>query len=117
MRRALPFALLLASSFAVGDGKVDVTGRYQSNWDEVRLVQRGSHVTGTYVCCGGGTIEGDVIEDRVLRYRWHEPRGAGDGHGVWRIEGDHLEGTWGFGKSVDDGGPWTLDRAGSQLAR
>ena len=88
--------------------RIDVSGTYTSNWDDVRLVQDGSRVKGTYVCCGGGTIDG-FIEGRVLRFHWHEPRGAGDGDGIWRITSSgRLEGNWGFGQSVDDGGPWTL---------
>jgi len=105
-------ALVIAVAFplaALAARPVDVTGVYQSNWDVVRLVQHGKHVTGTYVCCGGGTIDGEIVEDRILRYRWHEPRGAGDGIGVWKLEGDRLDGTWGR-KTVDDGGPWTLSR-------
>ena len=113
--RIFSVAILLSASLAIGDTTPNVTGRYHSNWDEVRLHQRGARVTGTYVCCGGGTIEG-VIEGRTLHYRWHEPRGAGDGRGVWTIEGDKLDGSWGFGDSETNGGPWTLDRTGAQIA-
>lgn len=115
MRRPLPaLVLLLVSLVAVAQAgtsarRLDVTGTYASNWDEVKLVQDGDRVTGTYVCCGGGTIEGRIIEGRVLRYRWSEPRGAGHGEGVWTIEKNgRLVGTWGHGQSTDDGGPWTL---------
>lgn len=117
--RLVSVAVLLSAalaSLALGDSSANVTGRYRSNWDEVRLHQRGSHVTGTYVCCGGGTIDG-VIEGRVLHYRWHEPHGAGDGHGTWTISGDTLDGTWGFGDSESNGGPWTLQRTGAQIAQ
>jgi hypothetical protein len=99
--------------------RINITGNYSSNWDEVSLVQDGDRVSGQYVCCGGGTIEGRVIEDRIIRYSWSEPRGAGTGKGVWRIAKDgRLDGTWGHGESVDDGGPWTLvpKRASHQIA-
>jgi hypothetical protein len=90
--------------------RIDVTGVYQSNWNEVRLVQRGDVVTGTYVCCGGGTIEGRIFEGRVLRYRWREPHTAG--RGVWHIKSpDRLEGTWGHGTDEASGGRWDLERA------
>src|SRR5678815_3862764 len=56
--------------------RVDVTGDYTSNWDEVHLVQEGDKIHGTYVCCGGGTIEGRIIEGRIIKYEWDEPRGA-----------------------------------------
>ncbi len=113
MARVVSFVALVGFAFTAEAGTssrtVNITGTYSSNWDEVKLVQDGDKVTGTYVCCGGGTIEGRIIEGRVLRYRWHEPKGAGAGSGVWKIGSDgRLDGTWGFGKSTDDGGPWTL---------
>jgi hypothetical protein len=91
---------------------VDVTGVFQSNYDEVRLEQRGSHITGTYVCCGGGTIEGRIT-GRVIHYRWSG--GGGDGGlGVWTAISRHeLVGTWGSGDSEEDGGEWNLTRVGS----
>jgi hypothetical protein len=95
---------------------VDVTGRYQSNWDEVRLVQDGDRVRGTYVCCGGGVIEGR-LRGRTLTYRWTQP--GAEGRGVWSVREDgRLDGTWGHAASADDGGDWNLTRAGrdQQLA-
>ncbi len=87
-----------------------VTGSYHSNWDDVKLVQDGDRVHGTYVCCQGGTIEGRVVEGRVLHYVWRQP--GGSGRGVWTIVGDHLEGTWGWGRSETDGGRWDLTHIG-----
>jgi hypothetical protein len=72
----------------------------------VRLTQDGDRVRGTYVCCGGGTIEGRIIEGRTVRYRWKQP--GGEGMGVWTIEGDQLRGTWGWNRDDDDGGRWDL---------
>ena len=105
--------LLLTFSVASADAPtqraVDITGTYSSNWDDVQLVQDGTRVRGSYVCCGGGTIEGRIIEGRVIKFHWHEPRGAGDGSGVWTITAaGRLEGTWGHGQSATDGGPWNL---------
>lgn len=104
----LQLVLALLLSFST---KINVTGEYSSNWDTVDLVQEGSRVTGTYICCGGGTIEGRIIEGRVIRYRWREPNGAGQGEGIWVItKSGRLEGTWGSGQSDSDGGPWNLER-------
>jgi hypothetical protein len=69
------------------------------------LTQDGDRVYGTYVCCGGGTIEGR-IERRTLRYTWRQPGGSGDG--VWTIHPGRLDGTWGIGASDRDGGRWDL---------
>jgi hypothetical protein len=94
---------------ATADPRVEVTGQYRSNWDDVRLVQDGDRVTGTYVCCGGGTIEGRIVEGRTVRYRWKQP--GGTGLGVWTIRGGRLDGTWGSGQRDRDGGRWDLERA------
>ena len=107
---ALSFALPLA---AAAGHQSSITGRYTSNWDDVQLTQDGDRVRGTYVCCGGGTIEGRIIEGRTLRYHWSSS--SGEGMGVWKIEGDHLRGTWGWNRDDDDGGRWDLVRA-SQIA-
>jgi hypothetical protein len=88
--------------------QVNITGSYSSNWDDVRLVQDGDRVQGTYVCCGGGTIEGRIIEGRTLRYVWRQP--SGWGLGVWKIDSKHLDGTWGTGQNEANGGRWDLER-------
>lgn len=119
LTRCLALALVLAPLGAIADrsgptgltrsAKLDISGVFQSNWDEVRLAQRGDVVTGTYVCCGGGTIEGRIVEGRVLRYRWRQP--GGEGRGVWLIQNaDRLEGTWGSGQDEASGGRWDLER-------
>ncbi|MCX5741618.1 MAG: hypothetical protein NT062_03860 [Proteobacteria bacterium] len=104
--------LVMLAGVAVSDralrSRPDVTGRYQSNWDVVELVQHGDRVSGTYACCGGGTIEGRVVEDRVIRFVWKQPAGAG--RGTWTIGPDRLDGTWGSGGSESSGGRWDLTR-------
>lgn len=107
--RCLPLVMMVAISAASASSQVDVGGEYASNWDDVRLVQQGSYVHGTYVCCGGGTIEGRIYEGRVVRYHWKQA-GGGEGEGVWEIDGSRLEGTWGSGQSDDDGGRWDLEK-------
>jgi hypothetical protein len=109
-RSSFMLRVALAVSFALplvaAAGPSSISGRYNSNWDEVRLTQDGDRVHGTYVCCGGGTIEGRIIEGRTVRYRWKQP--GGEGMGVWTIEGDQLRGTWGWNRDDDDGGRWDL---------
>lgn len=106
--RILPVVMMVAVAAASASPQVDVTGEYTSNWDDVRLVQEGVYVRGTYVCCGGGTIEGRIYRGRVLRYHWRQP--GSEGEGVWEIKGGRLEGTWGTGDSDRDGGRWDLER-------
>jgi hypothetical protein len=113
--RLLPLCMMVTVAAASTSSSVDVTGAYTSNWDDVQLVQEGNYVHGTYVCCGGGTIEGRIYEGRVIRYHWKQAGGS-EGEGVWEIVApDRLEGTWGSGTSDDDGGRWDLAR-GTSLA-
>ena len=102
---------VVSSAFATETPRrqVNVNGTYDSNWDLVTLRQDGDRVSGTYVCCGGGTIEGRVYQNRVIRYHWKQP--GGEGEGIWEIVSpDKLEGTWGIGQSDSDGGRWDLTR-------
>jgi hypothetical protein len=89
-----------------------ITGTYHSNYDDVTLSQDGNRVYGTYVCCGGGTIEGKIIEGRAIRYVWRQP--SGWGMGMWKIGKGSLEGTWGTNQSETDGGRWDLQRVTSK---
>lgn len=101
--------LTVSRAFALDGARgPDVTGSYHSNWDDVKLVQDGTRVHGTYVCCGGGTIEGKIIEGRTLRYTWRS--GGGWGLGVWTIGADRLDGTWGSAQHESNGGRWDLVR-------
>lgn len=108
--RSLALTLLVVIPFVAraSGTPVDVTGDYHSNYEDVRLDQRGDRVHGTYTCCGGGTIDGKV-RGRILRYRWDGSNGD-KGHGVWHIDSDRLDGTWGTLDSEDDGGAWNLER-------
>jgi hypothetical protein len=102
-------ALLVSGSIAFAVGPNDtVTGSYHSNYDDVKLFQDGNRIRGTYVCCGGGTIEGKIIEGRTIKYVWRQP--SGWGRGVWTIESGHLGGTWGTADNETDGGSWDLKR-------
>jgi hypothetical protein len=118
MQRLAVIAILAFApvAFAITPQSRRVTGTYHSNWDDVTLVQDGDRVHGTYVCCGGGTIEGRIIEGRTLRYMWRQP--SATGMGVWRISDGRLDGTWGSGQSDSDGGRWdlTIAKPKSQIA-
>ena len=110
--RAVPLLLVVAIAVANAGSQVDVTGEWASNYDDVKLVREGNYVHGTYVCCGGGTIEGRIYDGHVIRYHWKQP--SAEGEGVWEIvSSTRLEGTWGSGQSDADGGRWDLDRKSS----
>lgn len=119
-RRAVLVALLCGSVAVVAPAlasapRVDVAGSYTSNWGDVELTQRGNRIRGTYVCCGGGTIEGTLHNNGTIHFRWRQP--DGEGRGVWTVDANGgLEGTWGWDQSASDGGPWNLARAKAELA-
>jgi hypothetical protein len=88
-----------------------IAGTWDSTYGNVRITQQGNRVSGQYPCCGGGTFKGRIVEGFV-KFHWSEPRGAGEGEGVWRIKKDGtLEGSWGRGQSDTDGGEWNLWRS------
>jgi hypothetical protein len=109
MRTVVAAGLLLGYSLAIADiPRLRVTGSWDSNYGEVSLQQHDGIVTGQYPCCGGGSLEGHV-DGTTIYFRWHEPRGAGEGIGVWRLNArtGGLEGSWGH-RSDSDGGVWNL---------
>lgn len=116
LRRSILALAVLAPVVALASPRlrIDLSGTYTSNYGEVRLVHDGARVRGTYACCGGGTLDGRVTDERVIRYRWAQP--GTSGYGVWTIGRGTLTGTWGTGTSEDDGGRWDLARA-TELAQ
>lgn len=112
--RCLPLIMMVSVAAASGSARVDVTAEYASNWDDVRLEQDGNQVFGSYVCCGGGKIEGRIINrGSEIRYHWEALDGSSGGMGRWTIDGDRLEGTWGSGQDDHDGGRWDLVKKSS----
>jgi len=84
---------------------VDLTGRYDSKFGQVRLEQSGRRIVGTYDY-DGGRLEG-TIDGNVIRFAWTERSGAG--RGVWVVAStSQLIGTWGTGDDDIGGGGWTL---------
>ncbi len=98
--------------------EIQLGGTWDSTYGEVKLTQTGNQIHGTYKCCGGGTLDGYIRRDEV-RFHWKEPRGAGEGEGVWRVQRDgSLQGSWGTSQSDSNGSTWNLWRPRrSQLAQ
>lgn len=114
-RIALASLVALLTSNAVAEQKtVVIAGTWDSTYGEVQLTQQGNRIKGVYPCCGGGTLEGRIIENRVVKFHWVEPQGAGEGDGIWHLRGGKLEGSWGRGQSETDGGTWNLWRPNQQ---
>ncbi len=75
---------------------------------QVRLVQQGNKVLGTFADLGG-EIEGTITGNRI-KFRWFSGTGSGGGQGNWKIVsgGDEIVGTWADGWRGS--GAWNLSR-------
>lgn len=99
--------------------ELQLGGTWDSTYGEVTLTQTGNQIRGAYRCCGGGTLDG-YLRGSEVRFHWKEPRGAGEGEGVWRVQRDgSLQGSWGTGQSDTNGSTWNMwrPRRSSQLAQ
>ena len=84
-----------------------IAGGYDSNYGRVHIEQNGTTITGTYECCGGGTIRGRLdVHTGTIKYQWRQP--GATGRGVWRLVDNRLVGEWGYGQSQNSGGAWNL---------
>jgi len=106
---------LATSASSVADARrprvqPSIAGTWDSTYGEVRVTQQGDRIHGEYACCGGGTVDG-YVTGALVKFHWREPRGAGEGEGVWRIQRDGtLQGSWGMGQSDSNGSAWNLWR-------
>ena len=89
---------------------VTFDGRWDSNFHEMRLHQRGRHVSGT-VGYKDGAISGELDGD-VLHFIWNQKENRQHGKGWLQIssDGQKLEGRWGYADSDEDGGRWWAER-------
>ena len=91
---------------------------YSSQFEHMYLRQTGDDVRGIYAYKNGGTLEG-VANGNLLNFTWIDP---GDkesatrsiiGKGYLQLvkEGDKvvLRGEWGYGESMQGGGPWEAE--------
>lgn len=83
----------------------NIAGSYDSNYGEVVLQQSGARITGSYQCCGGGTIRG-YMRGNTINFTWQQP--GATGQGVWTYKNGRLTGTWGYDSSATSGGAWNL---------
>lgn len=93
------------------------TGEWRTSWGPMQLVQQGATVTGDYTYQNQGVeVLGHLsgtVSGLQLDFDWDEPPGGGgQGRGtfVMSADGHAFEGTWGKGKSRNDGGVWTGTR-------
>lgn len=82
----------------------DLSGLWDSNVGKVKLVQRGSDITGKYEYCASGWVGelvGSIVECRVVfRFRWIV-RPEIWGVGYWDFRAGKLDGKWFYHDEAD----------------
>ncbi|MCA9537463.1 MAG: hypothetical protein KC620_01165 [Myxococcales bacterium] len=95
---------------------------YSAEFGDMRLVQNGNDVTGTYEHPRGPDHNGRVkgrVEGDLLRIEWVQPGNPIAavqplrGRAWFRLKqgGNFMEGQWGYDDSESDGGPWKAEKS------
>ena len=83
----------------------DVSGTYETNYNDFHLRQEGTSVTGCYEW-DEGVLNGG-IEDRIMKFTWIEPGQKGPAIMVFASDGEKFFGLWWHEGSEDSqGGIW-----------
>lgn len=83
----------------------DVSGTYETNYNDFHLRQQGTSITGCYEW-DEGVLNGG-IEDRILKFTWIEPGQKGPAIMVFASDGEKFFGLWWYeGKEDSQGGIW-----------
>lgn len=100
----------LPSPGRLPDGKT-FTGRWDSNWGLMTLVQSGRHLHGRYAGFRNGSVSGRVDGD-LLIFRWTQEESRQFGRGYLQLmpSGNTLEGRWGYQRDRFKGGRWWARR-------
>ena len=87
-------------------------GTWDSNWGQVVLIQKGTHVSGQYKGFRNGSVSGD-LDGNVFIFKWtqRESQQWGRGYLKMKPDGNALEGRWGYKKNYTNGGRWWANRA------
>jgi outer membrane protein OmpA-like peptidoglycan-associated protein len=83
----------------------DVSGTYETNYNDFHLRQQGTSVTGCYEY-DEGVLNGG-IEDRIMKFTWIEPGQKGPAIMVFTSDGEKFFGLWWYeGREDSPGGIW-----------
>lgn len=100
---------------STGDSPSEWAGTWDSEqWGEMKLMQKGNTVTGTY-SWDEGKIEG-TVSGNMLRGTWSEspsyspPDDAGDFEFTLSADGNSFSGHWRYGSDDDWDGDWTAEK-------
>lgn len=108
--------LRLRPVYLIAHTRGTFTGTWEATFGVLRMVQRGTRVTGNYVS-NNGRLDGTVGRDGLLRFNWFENEetgGGGNGSGRFRLseDGESFAGTWNSALNDADGAgsAWTGKR-------
>ena len=83
----------------------DVSGTYETNYNDFHLRQEGTSVTGCYEYKEG--ILNGGIEDRIMKFTWIEPGQKGPAIMIFTSDGEKFFGLWWYeGREDSQGGIW-----------
>jgi outer membrane protein OmpA-like peptidoglycan-associated protein len=83
----------------------NVSGTYETNYNDFHLRQEGTSVTGCYEY-NKGLLSGG-IEGRIMKFTWREPGSKGPAIMVFTSDGEKFIGRWWYeGKEDSPGGIW-----------
>ena len=85
----------------------DVSGTYETNYNDFHLRQEGTSVTGCYEY-DEGVLNGG-IEDRIMKFTWIETGQKGPAIMVFTSDGEKFFGIWWYeGREDSQGGIWNV---------
>ena len=82
----------------------DVSGTYETNYNDFHLRQQGTSVTGCYEW-DEGVLNGG-IEDRIMKFTWREPGQIGPAIMVFTSDGEKFFGLWWYEGQENAAGTW-----------
>lgn len=82
----------------------DVSGTYESDYNDFHLRQQGTSVTGCYEY-DEGVLNGG-IEGRIMKFTWQESNGKGPAVMVFTSDGEKFFGLWWYESQVSAAGAW-----------
>lgn len=82
----------------------DVSGTYETNYNDFHLRQQGTSVTGCYEW-DEGVLNGG-IEGRMMKFTWQERDGKGPAVMVFTSDGERFFGLWWYEGQVSAAGEW-----------
>lgn len=97
-------------SFPTIKNETDISGTYQTDFNEMRLIQNGNKVTGTYKH-RDGKITG-TLENQTLTGWWYQSNGKGRFKFVFNDNFNQFTGKWGY-NDAEPSSAWNGKKTGN----